>query len=307
MLIKKIEGRLKLKYLLIISLVFNLTLSAGLAIQSYNNFSLRYEIDSIIENNEKLSRTINILNQRSELLENQLEYYKQQAEYYSKALKSNSASEGFVGQSNIDIVAVKQVSGSYFETQYEGVVMRLHVELEMGEGRLLINTQPQIGIDLQTSAKTALIATENFTGISLEKTDVILTVKAEEEVQIVDGPSAGAAITIALIAAIFHHPINPTIYITGTIDPNGTIGQVGGIPEKSLAASQYGAEIFLVPETQSSVTIYEFEEQTPFPGFKVITSKPKQVSLEDYLKDKGFDLEIIEIDNISSAYKFFTE
>lgn len=304
---EKIESKLKIKYLLIISLVFNLALSTGLAIQSYNNSSLRYEVNSIVENNEKLDRTINILNQRSELLENQLEYYKQQAEYYSKLLKSNDASEGFIGQSNIDIVAVKQVSGGYFETQYEGVVMSLNVELEVGEGRLLINTQPQIGIDLQTSAKTALIATENFTGISLKKTDVILTVKAEEEVQIVDGPSAGAAITIALIAAIFHQPINPTVYITGTIGPNGFIGQVGGILEKSLAASQNGAEIFLVPEAQSSVTIYEFEEQTPFPGFKVITSKPKQVILENYLKDAGYDIEIIEIDNISNAYKFFTE
>jgi hypothetical protein len=117
---EKIESKLKIKYLLIISLVFNLALSTGLAIQSYNNFSLRYEVNSIVENNEKLDRTINILNQRSELLENQLEYYKQQAEYYSKLLKSNDASEGFIGQSNIDIVAVKQISGGYFETQYEG-------------------------------------------------------------------------------------------------------------------------------------------------------------------------------------------
>lgn len=304
---KKNENRPKIKYLLIISLVLNLALSIGLAIQSYNNSSLRYEVNSIVENNERLDRTINMLNQRSELLENQLEYYKQQAEFYSKLLKSNDASEGFIGQSNIDIVAVKQISGGYFETQYEGVVMSLNVELEVGEGRLLINTQPQIGIDLQTSAKTALIATENFTGISLKRTDVILTVIAEEEVQIVDGPSAGAAITIALIAAIFHEPINPTVYITGTIGPNGIIGQVGGILEKSLAASQDGAKTFLVPEAQSTVTIYEFEEQTPLPGFKVITSKPKQVSLENYLKDAGYDIDIIEIDNISNAYKFFTE
>jgi len=36
--------------------------------------------------------------------------------------------------------------------------------------------------------------------------------------------------------------------MTGTINSDGTIGPVGGVPEKAQAAGQYHAKIFLVPK-----------------------------------------------------------
>jgi predicted S18 family serine protease len=70
---------------------------------------------------------------------------------------------------------------------------------------------------------------ENLTEAQLGKTDIIITIEAQEPIGIVDGPSAGAAITIAIVAAINNQILNNTIFITGTINPDGTIGMVGGL------------------------------------------------------------------------------
>ena len=288
-----------------VSLITNLALGIGLAMLASNYTNLGQQMSSLVERNEKLTRSLNTLTQDYELLEKQLSYYKQQAEFYSSLLNRNETTEGYVGQADINIVAVRQVNQDFFESHYEGVVMRAHVELRKGEGRLLINTQPRVGIDLQTSGKTAAIVAENFTGVSLRKTDVILTVTASKELQIVDGPSAGAAITMAIISAIINKAINQSVYITGTISPDASIGPVGGLLEKGLTVSKNGAKIFLLPKGQSLVTVYKFEERTPFPGFAIVTSKPEQIGLEDYLNENGYNVKILEVENITQAYKFF--
>jgi len=290
-------------YVIAFSLIANIILGLGLVLIVYNNLVLNEQMKSLIERDENLTRNINSLNQECAMLENQLEYYKQQAEYYSGLLDHNETAEGLIGQANINIVAVRQVTQDFFEIGYEGVAMRVNVEMEIGEGRLLIDTQPRVGIDLQTSAKTSLLVVENFTGISIRKTDVILTVISEKDVEIVDGPSAGAAITIAILAAILDKEIDHNIVITGTINPDGTIGPVGGLAEKAIAAHEKDVKTFLVPKGQNVVTIYTYEVHEPIPGFSVRVSKPEQVILEDYLKDSGYEIKISEVENIEQAYE----
>jgi uncharacterized protein len=63
----------------------------------------------------------------------------------------------------------------------------------------------------------------------------------------IDGPSAGALKTIALIALQNGDEILETATMTGTINATGTIGPVGGIPEKIEGAAEAGIEKVLVP------------------------------------------------------------
>ena len=63
----------------------------------------------------------------------------------------------------------------------------------------------------------------------------------------IDGPSAGAYMTIATLAALQGHDVAPDIFMTGTINPDGTIGPVGGIPQKVQGAAANGARMVLVP------------------------------------------------------------
>jgi PDZ domain-containing protein len=65
----------------------------------------------------------------------------------------------------------------------------------------------------------------------------------------ISGPSAGLAITLAIIDALTPGQLTggKKVAVTGTIDPQGNVGEIGGLPQKALAAKHAGAQIFIVP------------------------------------------------------------
>ena len=184
--------------------------------------------------------------------------------------------------------------------------MTADVELREGSGRILVDTMPKIGIDIQTSVTTAVLVAEDITGVSLGKTDLILTIKASEDVEVVDGASAGAAITVALIATMKGQDLNRTVYMTGTINSDNTIGPIGGIAQKGTAAAENGSRCFLVPEGQSTIVVYVPKETHPFPGWTVITYEQKIVKLQDYLDEQGYSTIVLEVETIEEAYAEFS-
>ncbi len=64
----------------------------------------------------------------------------------------------------------------------------------------------------------------------------------------IDGPSAGAAITICIISALMEKPIRQDIAITGEISLRGNIKPVGGIFEKIYGARRKGIKLVIVPK-----------------------------------------------------------
>jgi hypothetical protein len=63
----------------------------------------------------------------------------------------------------------------------------------------------------------------------------------------IDGPSAGALMTIAVLAAARGDTIRPDATMTGTINPDGIIGPVGGIAHKIDGAARKGKKLVLIP------------------------------------------------------------
>ncbi|MBB5912228.1 PDZ domain-containing protein [Nocardia transvalensis] len=65
----------------------------------------------------------------------------------------------------------------------------------------------------------------------------------------IGGPSAGLMFSLALIDKLSPGKLNGGKFIagTGTIDPAGKVGPIGGIQYKMIAAREAGAETFLVP------------------------------------------------------------
>ena len=73
----------------------------------------------------------------------------------------------------------------------------------------MVNTEVPTGVDFQTSATTAVKIAQSVTGVTdLNKKDVIFSIKskgnnsASNDLQAVDGPSAGAAMTVLLAAEL---------------------------------------------------------------------------------------------------------
>jgi Lon-like protease len=71
----------------------------------------------------------------------------------------------------------------------------------------------------------------------------------------IGGPSAGLAFTLALIDELSPGALtgDQNVAVTGTIDLNGNVGAIGGLPQKVSAVHQRGARVFLVPASQSEL------------------------------------------------------
>ena len=76
--------------------------------------------------------------------------------------------------------------------------------------------------------------------------------------QDVGGPSAGLIFSLALIDRMTQESVTEGEHIagTGTIDPDGTVGPIGGIQQKVIAAASEGATIFLAPERNCQEITY---------------------------------------------------
>ncbi|MCD6371887.1 MAG: hypothetical protein J7L39_04190 [Candidatus Aenigmarchaeota archaeon] len=182
-----------------------------------------------------------------------------------------------------------------------GVSTVLKVEALPGKGRILVNiNQLLFWIDTQQSIQIAKKVAEEITKKDLSDVDLIYNI--ETNASLIEGPSAGAAITIATIAALENKSINKSVVITGTINPDGSIGPVGGILPKAKAAKEIGATLFLVPKGQGTQVNYipkkRCEQMGPI-TFCRITYKAEKINISN---ETG--IKVKEISNIEEAIKY---
>jgi len=143
-----------------------------------------------------------------------------------------------------------------------GIIIPFEVKLTNGTGLISVDIKNvELLGDVQDSVRTAVLVASDYTGVDFSKKDVTVSfINEQRELVSMDGPSAGAVITTSIIAATENRTINTEILATGTINPNGRIGRVGGVEEKALAAANFGADIFLVP----------IGEKIPIGGIEVV-------------------------------------
>lgn len=73
----------------------------------------------------------------------------------------------------------------------------------------------------------------------------------------IGGPSAGLAMTMGIIDSLSggHLTGGRTVAATGTIDPAGHVGDVGGVPQKTVAVERAGATVFFVPADERATAV----------------------------------------------------
>jgi len=79
----------------------------------------------------------------------------------------------------------------------------------------------------------------------------LITLKNVSTAYITDGPSASAAVAVAIAAAVRHTSTLSNVALTGTIASDGRILAVGRIPEKIQGAAAAGISTVLIPKGQS--------------------------------------------------------
>lgn len=101
------------------------------------------------------------------------------------------------------------------------------------------------------------------------------------EVDDVGGPSAGLMLTLGIIDMVGDTDLTEGAVVagTGTIDGDGTVGPIGGIPLKMVAARDIGAELFLVPADNCQEALRN--AQPGLPMAKVATLDDALTALAD--------------------------
>lgn len=190
------------------------------------------------------------------------------------------------------------------DNEGNGMSVSLSVESRNGSGRVLTNIDKLLfWVDTQQSIQIAKQVAENITGVSASSLDIIYMI--DTNATLVGGPSAGAALTIATVAVLRGEQPNKSVMITGTINPDSSVGAVGGILEKARAAKNVGVTLFLVPEGQGTETRLMPEEKcTERRNFIFCETKYKQMRI-DISESAG--LQVREVSNIAEAMKYFFE
>jgi PDZ domain-containing protein len=102
----------------------------------------------------------------------------------------------------------------------------------------------------QAPANTTTPSTHAFLGIETStKEEPKLPLNVSIDPGNIGGPSAGLAFTLGIIDDLTSGDLTggKTIAVTGTINPDGTVGDVGGVAQKAVAVRRAGAVAFLVP------------------------------------------------------------
>lgn len=191
------------------------------------------------------------------------------------------------------------------DSEGKGVLATLIVEVYEGTGRELINIDKLVfWEDTQQSIQIAKRVACKYAGIEEDSIDVIYSIRSENAT-VVGGPSAGAALTIATIAALEGKEIDNSVIITGTINEDRTIGPVGGILEKAKAAEENGARLFLIPKGEGVRTIIRPERKCikqPYFTYCETIYKTVSVSISDEV-----EIDVREVSTIDEAIKYFIE
>ncbi|MEM5812833.1 MAG: S16 family serine protease [Candidatus Aenigmatarchaeota archaeon] len=186
----------------------------------------------------------------------------------------------------------------------KGMIARIIVEPRIGSGKIMVDIENIIfWSDTQYSIRIAKKVAERYFNMSLDNVDLIYSIDANAT--IVEGSSAGAALAIATIAALENKTIRKDVTITGAINTDGAILQVGGILEKGIAAKEKGIKTMLVPKGQSKIIKYETERscrRIATITYCEVKTKPIEVDIS-----KELGINIVEVSHVVEALNYMIE
>lgn len=136
------------------------------------------------------------------------------------------------------------VSNALAYTPLGGIVTKIETVKMHGTGNIIITGMP--GKTLEESVSVALDFLKTNYSMNMSNSDIHIHFLDATSKK--DGPSAGAAIAIALMSLYLDKSIPSNVAFTGEISLRGNISKVGGIKEKIIGAINAGITTIYMPE-----------------------------------------------------------
>jgi len=192
---------------------------------------------------------------------------------------------------------------------YVGVISTITVTIQdNGSGRVFVDTLPLTQIDMQGSARLAvkvansLVENDEECDINPYNYDYFFVVRTSSP--IIGGPSAGAVMTAAVISLLENWTIDDKTVMTGMINPDGSIGPIGGIIQKIDAAYSVGATRFLIPKGQGTY-IETITETVSEGGWTQIITRQVSRNVTDYAWE-NYGMDVKEVEDINDVLLYLT-
>lgn len=134
-------------------------------------------------------------------------------------------------------------------------------------------------------------------GIGLvDDKEIITETKVTMDTEKIGGPSAGLMFSLQLYNGLVERDITKGLDIagTGTISSNGTVGRIGGIEQKVIAADNAGAEVFFAP---MDIIPENLSKSNP-------DLKPNYEEALQTAEEIGTDMEIVPVKTFEEALSY---
>ncbi|MBL4702105.1 MAG: endopeptidase La, partial [Phycisphaeraceae bacterium] len=135
-------------------------------------------------------------------------------------------------------------------TSVGGEILFIEATSYPGSGKIIITGQ--LGDVMKESASAALSLFKSRAGSlgydvkKLESLDLHIHVPAGAVPK--DGPSAGVSMYTSLVSLLLNIPVRSHLAMTGEVTLRGLVLPIGGVKEKSLAASRVGVKTIIMPK-----------------------------------------------------------
>lgn len=191
-------------------------------------------------------------------------------------------------------------------TQVGGTMLPIEISALDGTGK--IELTGNLGDVMKESAKTAVSYVRSRTKEYGIESDFYKTkdihIHAPEAAIPKDGPSAGLAITTALVSELTGVPIKRNVAMTGEISLKGKALPIGGLKEKSMAAYKAGCDTVIIPKDNfKDLSEICDEVKTAVRFIPVSSFDEVMIQALEYIpkKDKKQNIIIKSDDAVSSA------
>ncbi len=166
----------------------------------------------------------------------------------AKTLHTYLGAEKYIREEDLDKNEIGVVNGLAW-TPVGGEI--LHIEASLMAGKTALTLTGQLGDVMKESVQAA----HSYIRAHAEALHLKPGIFQDNEIHVhvpagaipKDGPSAGVAMTVALVSILCHIPVKKDVAMTGEVTLRGKVLPIGGLKEKILAAVRSRMRLVIIP------------------------------------------------------------